>query len=311
MPGTLAPAARAGSHGGWMQAKRGGLTPEGWADVHPGLLAALAESLPELEWIDRNLDLGGGRRVDLVGVDDSGRATALVLVGEDEVEALLAALDAHAWFAEHRSLLDKHFGHPRLDPERAARVLLVAERYSDVLLARLSGLDRAVVQAFELRRVESQRGVRSYLVPARPASSAPSTDDPTGARALLRGLTPDAATLAERLLRRLGRADDELVLAADGAGVRCTLGGAALCGLQARRGQLLGWVGDAAPQPVAQAGDAEAWIEDVLRELRHLLPAPPGPAQRTAGAREVEGPDPFDPLAPLLSSEEIAAFQEP
>jgi hypothetical protein len=294
-----------------MQAKRGGLTPEGWTDVRPGLLAALAESLPELEWIDRDLELGDGRRVDLVGVDDGGRATALLLVGDDEVAALLAALDAHAWFAQHRSLLGSHFGHARLDPERAARVLLVAERFSDILLARLAGLDPAVVQALELRRVESQRGLRSYLVPARPAPFGPVAEDPTGARALLRGLAPESAAQAERLLRRLGRADDELVLAADGAGVRCTLGGAALCGLQARRGQLLGWVGNATPQPLALPADGEAWIEDVLRELRRLLPVAPGPVQRAAGAREPEGPDPFDPLAPLLSSEEIAAFQEP
>lgn len=294
-----------------MQAKRGGLTPDGWADVRPGLLAALAESLPELEWIDRDLALGDGRRVDLVGVDDGGRATALLLVGQDESEALLTALDAHAWFAQHRSLLDGHFGHPRLDPERSARVLLVAERYSDGMLARLSGLDPAVVQAFELRRVESQRGVRTYLVPARPAPFAAQTDDPTGARALLRGLSPEAATLAERLLRRLGRADEELELSADGSGVRCSLGGAALCGLQARRGQLLGWVGEASPELLARNGDGEAWIEEVLRELRRLLPPQPGSAGRAEGSREVPRPDPFDPLAPLLSSEEIAAFQEP
>src|SRR6187402_694491 len=117
-----------------MQAKRGGLTPEGLADVRPGLLSALASALPDLEWIDRNLELGDGRRVDLVGVDGSGRALALVLVGEDEEQALLAA-----------------------------------ESYSERMLARISGLDPAIVQALELRQVTSQRSVRTYLVPARSA----------------------------------------------------------------------------------------------------------------------------------------------
>ena len=306
-----------------MQAKRGGLTPEGLADVRPGLLSALASALPDLEWIDRNLELGDGRRVDLVGVDGSGRALALVLVGEDEEQALFAALDAHAWFAQHKGLLDGHFGHPRLDPERAPRVVLVAERYSERMLARISGLDPAIVQALELRQVTSQRSVRTYLVPARSAIHGESPDDPTGARALLRGLAPEAAALAERLLRRLVRADDEIDLAADGAGVRCTLDGEALCGLQARRGALAGWVGEDAPEPLVHAEDGEAWIEQVLRALRRLLPG-----SATTRAREVqgrgatqgeeadpkergEGPDPFDPRAPLLSAEEIAAFQEP
>jgi hypothetical protein len=190
------------------------------------------------------------------------------------------------------------------------------------MLARLSGLDPAIVQAFELRQVTSQRSVRTYLVPARSATHGESPDDPTGARALLRGLAPEAAALAERLLRRLVRADDEIDLSADGAGVRCTLDGEALCGLRARRGVLDGWVGEEAPEPLVHAEDGEAWIEEVLRALRRLLPANP-----TARAREVEsgspqgkpggveereeGPDPFDPGAPLLSAEEIAAFQDP
>jgi hypothetical protein len=300
------------------------LTPEGLADVRPGLLSALATALPDLEWIDRNLELGDGRRVDLVGVDGGGRALALVLVGEDEEQALLAALDAHAWFAQHKGLLDGHFGHPRLDPERAPRVVLVAERYSERMLARVAGLDPSIVQALELRQVTSQRSVRTYLVPARSATHSESPDDPTGARALLRGLTPEAAALAERLLRRLVRADDEIDLAADGAGVRCTLDGEALCGLQARRGALLGWVGESAPQPLVHTEDGEAWIEQVLRALRRLLPANPparprenegraraGEGEDDEGGERGEGPDPFDPRAPLLSAEEIAAFQEP
>lgn len=295
------------------------MTPEGLADVRPGLLSALAASQPDLEWIDRNLELGDGRRVDLVGVDGSGRALALLLVGEDEEQALLTALDAHAWFAQHRSLLDGHFGHPRLDPARAPRVVLIAERYSERMLARLAGLDPAVLQALELRQVTSQRSVRSYLVPARPAPFGESPDDPTGARALLRGLGPEAAALAERLLRRLVRVDDEIDLAADGTGVRCTLDGEALCGLQARRGGLCGWVGEGTAEPLVHAEDGESWIEQVLRELRRRLPASPlagsARAQSPGGAPEsVEeggGLDPFDPSAPLLSSEEIAAFQDP
>lgn len=293
------------------------MTPEGLADVRPGLLSALGASLPDLEWIDRNLELGEGRRVDLVGVDANGRALALLLAGADEEQTLLTALDAHAWFAQHRSLLDEHFAHPRLDPARAPRVVLVAERYSERMLARLSGLDPSVVQALELRQVTSQRSVRSYLVPARSAPDVDSPDDPTGARTLLRGLGPESAGLAERLLRRLVRADEEIDLAADGSGVRCTLDGEALCGLQARRGTLVGWVGEGAPEPLAHAGDAEAWIEQVLRELRRLLPSGSAPKRREGDPDRAEpqlagrGPDPFDPTAPLLSSEEIAAFQDP
>ncbi|HVS19001.1 MAG TPA: hypothetical protein VMT18_10410 [Planctomycetota bacterium] len=290
------------------------MTPDWLADVRPGLASALRDCLPELEWIDRDLELEDGRRVDVVGVDGGGRATALVLVGDDEEAALLVALDAHAWFARHRSLLDGHFGHPRLDPSRTPRVLLIAEVYSDRMLARLAGLDPAVVQAFELRHVTSQRNARAYLVPARPAPLADAPDDPTGARALLRGLGPEPADLAERMLRRLERADDELDLAADGAGVRCTLDGEALCGLQARRGTLLGWVGEGDPEPLQNAEDGEVWIERVLRELRRLLPAgaqPTGGEGSPGSGAEAVSVDPFDPAAPLLTPEEISAFQDP
>jgi hypothetical protein len=301
-----------------MQAKRGGLTPDWLADPRQGLIGALRESLPDLELVDRDLELGGGRRVDLVGVESSGRPVALLFLESDEDAAVLAALDARAWFHVHRDLLAEHFGHPRIDPDLTARVVLIAEQYSERMLGRLAGLDPEVVHCYELRRVASQRNERSYLVSARLPSSSPATADPTGTRALLHALSPEGANLAEGLVRRLERMDDELSLIADGGGVRCVLDGQTLCGLKASRGALLGWVGDSAAQPLASADDSETFVEEVLRHLRHRLPRSPAAERRPGapgapGTAGMTGPlaAAFDPNTPLLTAEEIAAFQQP
>ena len=129
-----------------MQAKRGGLNPDWLADVRPGLVAALGESMPDLELVDRDLELGDGRVVDLVGVEGSGRAVALLWVESDDDAAVLAALDARAWFVENRELLDGHFAHPRLDPELPPRDDLPNAR-------RYRVLDRIPVGPFKLKTV--------------------------------------------------------------------------------------------------------------------------------------------------------------
>jgi len=281
------------------------------AGFREGPLAALREALPGLELVDRDLEVGAERRADLVGVDGDGRAVAVLLVDGGDEQAPLVALDAFAWLARHRALLAAHLESARLDPGLEPLVVLVAERFEDRQLERLAGLSRAAVRCLELRTVTSQRGERTYLVPAPFPFGEGDALDPEGTHALLRALSPEAAALAEGLLRRLDRVDDELERAADGHGVVWSLADQRLCGLRAARGMLHGSVGRRAGAPIHSSADAEDFVERVMRYFARWLGVP---AEGGAVADEDDAepaPDAFDPAAPMLTAEEIAAFQEP
>jgi hypothetical protein len=292
-----------------MTAERGSQAPRWLAGLREGPLEALREAVPGLEICDRDLDVGEGRRADLVGIDGDGRAVAVLYTDGRDPGAVLVALDAFGWLARHRGLLAEHLESARLDPGLEPLVVLVAERYEERLLERLAGLSRAAVRCLELRVVTSRRGERTYLVPARLPFGGGDVEDPDGRRALLRALAPEAAALAEGLLRRLDRLDDELERAADGHGVVWSMGAERLCGLHAARGALLGSLGRRAGAPLRSAADAEDFLERVVRAFGKLLGAP----EVGGGAEEAVDvdPDAFDPATPILTPEEIAAFQEP
>src|SRR5688500_17031705 len=54
-------------------------------------VTALQDAFPDVEWLDRDLDLGEGRSIDWVGIDASGRAVfALASDGMGEKPVMLA-----------------------------------------------------------------------------------------------------------------------------------------------------------------------------------------------------------------------------
>ena len=291
-----------------MTAERGSPAPGWLAGFREGPLAALREAVPGLEIVDRDLDVGEGRRADLVGIDGDGRAVAVLYTDGHDPDAVLVALDAFAWLARHRGLLADHLESARLDPGLEPLVVLVAERYDERLLERLAGLSRSAVRCLELRVVTSRRGERTYLVPARLPFGGGDVEDPDGRRALLRALAPESAALAEALMRRLDRVDDELERVPDGQGVVWALAHERLCGLHASRGALIGSIGRRPAAPIRSAADAEDFLERVMGAYARHLGAP----EAAGGDRTGEGEgEPFDPTAPILTPEEIAAVQDP
>jgi hypothetical protein len=269
-----------------------------------GPLEALRAAVPGLEYCDRDLDLGNGQRADLACVDGDGRATAVLLVDGEDPDAALRALDALAWLARHRPQLAQHLESERLDPALDPRVVLVAERYGERALDRLAGLARDAVRCFELATVASRRGERSFLTPARLPFGSSAPADPTGIRSLLRALSPENAALASGLLRRLERLDDELERAPEGQGQAWSLDGKRLCALHAEQGALQGSVGRRSASALRSEREVDGFLEEVVGYFGRLLSSP-------ESAEAEGGPDAFDPQAQLLSSEEIAAFQEP
>ncbi len=304
-----------------MQAKGGGFAGDWARGGREGLVAALRASHPGLELIDADLDLGESRRADLVGVDPAGRLVLVLMVEGAGDAPILGALDGVAFCVRNRGLLGAHFESTRVDPELPPQVLLVAERFEEHLLARMLGLSGDSVRCLEVRRVTSRRGERVYLVPPVLPGPTPGAPDGSATRALLRALSPEAASLAEDLLRRLDRVDSDLGRQADGSGVAIAFQGEPLCSLRAVHGVLQGRVGPHGPLlPLPTRSDAAQYLEEVMARFRHLLAQDSLSAltPRDEGLRPGAGggeDDPIlralDPGAPILTQDEIAAFQQP
>ncbi len=303
-----------------MQSKGGNVAADWGRGDRENLLEALRQLHPGLELVDADLDLGEGRRADLVALVPAGRLFLVLLVEGGGDAPILCALEAVAFCQRNRGLFGAHLDNPRVDPELPAQVLLVAERFEQRLLERMPGISPERVRCLEVRRVASRRGERLYLVPAALPETAAAAPDPSGTRALLRALTPEGVTLAEDLLRRLERIDPELARRGDGGGVALDFEGEPLSSLRAANGVLQGRVGPHGTWlPLPTSSDANQFLEEVLRHFRHLL-APEDLGSRTGRGDALDGEgngeaEPIlralDPSTPILTPDEIAAFQHP
>jgi len=287
-----------------MQAKRGGFASESAGAPSEGILDGLPRVFPEIEIVDRELAIGEGRTADLAAIDASGRLVLVLAVESEGDEPVLAALDALAFARRNRLVLAGHFRTTRLRAGLDPLVVLVAPVFSDPLLARLSGLDQELVRCFELRAVASLRGEASYLVPVSPGSAVASPAAPGDARAFFQALSTESRALAERLVRRVGRSDDELVCAAVDRSVSWRLAGELVCCLVAVEGSVQGQV---PPHGKARAIESDSDLESFLEEVM----------ARTVGLLGTEASEPPAPewgqrASPgLLTREEIEAFQQP
>jgi len=292
----------------------------------PALLERIAAGLPSVfpgaVVVDRELQLGpdgpGGSRpagvVDLAAIDGEGRLLLVCQVRGDGPEALLLALDALAFARANLPLLARHFQGAGLDPELEPLAVLAAERFEPLLLRRLGGLDPTLLTCLEIRRLASRERTETYLVPVVPAAGAGEARTAARPADFLQHLEPELRPLAERLLERLARLDEDLRATSSGRQLRFALDGEPICVLQAQGDALEARVvPDGGTFRIGSAADADAFLEEALqrtldlfepRERGGSLLAPP----ERAGVREAA----FDPLVPsgaILTPEEIEAFR--
>lgn len=294
-----------------MQGRRGEQKGEATDRNRADVVRGLGELYAGFEVVDRELDLGEGRRVDWVGVDSTGRLVLVLLVREDGVEPVIAALDALAFVQRNRGVLAGHLQNQRLRPDVSPVVALVAESFSDRLLGRLSGLDAEAVRLFELRTVTSARGEHVYLAPIEARAAREAVTAPRGAEVFLSRLDVERRALAELVLKRIGRIDDLVGYTASEKTVTWRWQGELLCSLSSVDDQLDARIEPGGgSQPLTSSADLEAFVDLALGRYVALLGAvaPPGGGfgHALAAAQEPR----LEPRE-LLTPAELEAFRQP
>ncbi len=260
------------------------------------LEVVLGKALPGLSILDRKLELDGPLNADLVAIDGAGRLVLVLLPGpsepRDEVadeRTVLGVLDALVWARRHRDLLARHLDGSQLNEDLEPRVVVVAERFSERVAARLSTLDPDDVLLLEVRSLRTEAGASTYLVDPTPnvvaaGHVAPST--------FLESLDEDLRAQAELLLKRLGRMDTDVHVRCTGEGLQWVFREHPLCALTEVGGHLEGSLPDACdPLPLRASGSLEAFIDlamarfvelsesaDASLEQVELIPAEPRPS---------------------------------
>jgi len=287
------------------------------------IAAGLPSVFPGAVVVDRELRLdpapaaaadGPGAAIDLAAVDGEGRLLCVCLVRGDGAEAALLALDALAFAQENLALLARHFPGAGLDPELPPLVVLAAERFEPRLLTRLGGFDPARLACLEIRRLASRERTETYLVPLVPTSGPGAARQAARPADFLQHLDPELRPLAERLLERLARIDEDLRATSSGRQLRFTLDGEPVCALQAQ-GDLLEArvVPDGGTFRIGTPADADAFLEEVLQRTLELFePRERGGSLLAPPERDGLRAAAFDPLLPsgaILTPEEIEAFR--
>ena len=289
-----------------MHAKRGGSDAEVPSDLREKVVRGLLAAIPDLELLDRDLDLGDERRVDLLGVEAGRRLCLVVIVPGEGDEPLLAAAAAVAFGRTHAVVLAEHL-HRAAEARAQPRVIMVAEHFAPAVLERAPAMDPRLVSWMELRSISTSAGERHYLV--RVAGEEPPGEDAPRERGFLQSIDPKHRQLARAALRRLSRLDHELEVREGESMVSFSLGKELLCSLMASRGEILGRVGrEEAPREVGDLAALDALLEAVLEHHVSLLvdPGDAPAASLPASTERLAGGGP-----PFLTREEIEAFQDP
>lgn len=271
----------------------------------PPWVAALQDAFPDVEWVDRDLDLGGGHCVDWVGVDASGRAVFALACESDGDGPVLSALDTLVFFERNRSVLAQHLRTPRLRVSLSPIIALVGESFSEHLVARLSGLDARGLRVLELRRLSSSRGERAYLVPLALSFVRHAQAAARGKESFMDALSVEQRPIGELLIKRISRIDEQLVGSSGECSLTWRLGEETLCSVAHIEGVIEGQTPpQIEPRAIASTSDVERFVDSVLQRYVALLSSAPLPPESdTPMFAAID-------TGMLLSPEEIAAFRQ-
>jgi hypothetical protein len=233
----------------------------------------LVEALPALEIVDRDLDLGSKRFVDLVGIDASRRLAFLLLTDGEGEECFLSAVDALLFGHENAALLGQHWGLDDVRTDVDPQIVLIADSFRPPALERLALLDGVDLRLFEVRELKSAEREHVYLVPHALAPASEAAPSLMGVGDFLDGLPDELRPRAEKLLRYIGRIDDRLQTSVSSDGVHWRYGNRVLCSVMALRGELEGSLPGTARPSTAIVGDeaVDTFLELVLGRHLELL----------------------------------------
>lgn len=258
----------------------------------------LREHLPGLEIVDRHLELGGARPVDLLGVDGAGRPILIVFSDGVSGDAALSALEAVAFARNHAELIARHAGSLRKGAAAAsARVplaVLIAEAFSPRLVEQLAVVSARELALFEVTMLkgESRSSVGFRAVASRPSLASLERT----LEQFLAALPPEERSLADLLARRLARLDERIELSCGEDSILWRLGEREVCRLDRAAAGWLAWV-DADSFPIQARSDFTPLLDRVVRGSFEIDDGPPAKFATDQ--------------AQLLTPDEIAAFREP
>lgn len=81
-----------------------------------------------------------GRRIDILGVDESGAVCVFEIKNEENDEAFDQVLDGFAWVNENRESLARNFPDKGIKVDRTPRIILIAPSFSDRIRRRVGYL---------------------------------------------------------------------------------------------------------------------------------------------------------------------------
>ncbi len=121
------------------------------------LLVANPECLDSrLTLIDRDIDLGGDRGIDLLATDETGLPTVVVVPGlETEDSLFLRTLDIPIWIHETKPLLRRLYSEEGVRFEGPVHIIVVATTFSQRLLSRLGSINGPSINLIKVQCLEA------------------------------------------------------------------------------------------------------------------------------------------------------------
>jgi hypothetical protein len=266
----------------------------------------LCDAFPEVEILDRDVELGGGRHADLAALDAHGRLMLVIIAAGAGDETLLRTIDALAFARRELGLLASHFQNARLRTDLEPAVVVAASEIAPELRERLGGLDRPALRCFELRKIASASNTRTYLAEIALGTGSRSSDARGGA-GHGGAHDPRPGDLVLDIERRVARIDADIERSQSGGDTEWRLGDAVLCTLSSSNAGLAARVPNVGALRVLESSTAaELFLDDVV--LRYLELAQTGAAGIARGVQQAQ---PLVEPAALLTPEELAAFRDP